>query len=162
VLDTQPPRVRNNHPTWCGPVAIALLTGCTVNDAAQLYANVHNCCRRPANRRYRQRSTSVRGVFYGETKWVLDILGYDIFPVKNRRGKTVREFVLFSDLSITNFKILVAVPLHYVVCYRGRVSDNNEFNVPTYAHPMADEPINHAWLVKQKPYGHSDRLCASA
>jgi hypothetical protein len=162
VLDTQPPKVRNKHPTWCGPVAIALLTGCTVNDAAQLYANVHNHWRRPAKHRYRKRSTSIRGVFDGETKWVLDLLGYDIFPIENRQGKTVREFMRSSDLRIISSRILVAVPRHYVVCYRGRVSDNHKFNVPAYEHPMADEFINDAWLVKQKPFGHSDELCAIA
>ena len=154
--NTQPPRVRNKHPTWCGPVAISILTGCTVNDVAQLYANVHNHWRRPANRRYRKRSTTIRGVFDGETKWVLDMLGYDMIPVENQRGKTVNEFVRSADLLVTCSNVLVAVPLHYVVCHRGRVSDNNRFDVPAYSHPMADEPINDAWFVRIKPYGCSE------
>jgi len=156
------PRVRNNHPTWCGPVAIALLTGCTVNDAAQLYANVHNYWRRPANRRYRRRSTSIRGVFDGETKWVLDMLGFDMFRIDRRRGKTVKEFMRHLDLEIASFKVLVAVPQHYVVCYRDHVSDNHKLNVPAYLHPMADEPINGVWIVKRKPYGQTDGLVAIA
>ena len=162
MLATLHPRVRNNHPTWCGPVAIALLTGCTVNDAAQLYANVHNYWRRPANRHYRRRSTSIRGVFDGETKWVLDMLGFDMLHVERRRGKTVIEFMRHLGLELASSKVLVAIPQHYVVCYRVRVSDNNKLDVPAYLHPMANEPINDAWIVKQKPYGLTEGLSAIA
>ena len=162
MLETHSPRVRNDHPTWCGPVAISVLTGCTVNDAAQLYANIHNHWRRPAKRSYRKRSTSVRGVFDGETKWVLDLLGYDMFPVENRKAKTVREFARFDDLEIITSRILVAVPRHYVVCYRGRVSDNNKLDVPAYLHPEVDEPIDYAWFIKRKPYGDNDSMLAIA
>ena len=151
-------RVKNQHPTWCGPVAVALLTGCSVNDAAQLYANVQNHWRRPSNRNYRMHSTSIVGVWNGETKWVLDLLGFDICHIETAQGLTVRDFVQFGDLLVANVKTLIAVPGHYVVGYRRRVSDNNKLNMEADAHPMADETIDNAWRVEQKPYGDHHEL----
>ena len=90
------------------------------------------------------------------------MLGFDMLHVDRRRGKTVREFVRQSDLEITCSKVLVAIPQHYVVCYRDRVSDNNKLDVPAYLHPMADEPTNDVWIVKQKPYGLIGGLSAIA
>jgi hypothetical protein len=153
-------RIRNEHPAWCGPVAIALLTGCTVNDAAQLYANVHNFWRRPARPQYRLNSMTLRGVFDGETKWVLDLLGYDIFSIESAQGQTVQRFIRLGGIYVANLKLLIAVPQHYVVAHRQQVSDNHKQNVPAHSHPMADEIIKRAWCVKQKPCGHSHALSA--
>jgi hypothetical protein len=155
-------RIKNEHPAWCGPVAIALLTGCSVNDAAQLYANVHNHWRKPARRQYLMTSTTVSGVFDGETKWVLDLLGYDIFPIELSHGVSVQKFVLVGDIYIASHKILIAVPQHYVVSYHRQISDNHRQNVPAHLHPMADKIVRHAWRIKQKPYGGSHELCAIA
>ena len=90
------------------------------------------------------------------------MLGFDMLHVERRRGKTVIEFMRHLGLELASSKVLVAIPQHYVVCYRVRVSDNNKLDVPAYLHPMADEPINDAWIVKQKPYGLTDGLSAIA
>ena len=93
---------------------------------------------------------------------MLDMLGFDMLHVDRRRGNTVKEFVRHSDLEIICSKVLVAIPQHYVVCYWDRVSDNHKLDVPAYLHPMADEPVNDVWIVKQKPYGLAERLGAIA
>ena len=130
----------------------------TINDAAQLYANVRNHWRRLSDRKYRNHSTTIVGVWNGETKCVLDLLGFDIFPIETAQGLTVRDFVQFGDLLVANVKTLIAVPGHYVVGYRRRVSDNNKLDMAADSHPMADETIDNAWRVEQKPYGDHHEL----
>jgi hypothetical protein len=152
-------RIKNNHPTWCGPVAVAFLTGCTVNDAAQLYTNVRNrnVGRQDKYSWMRKSSSTLSGVYPGETRDVLNLLGYEMCPVEKARGVSVetlasRRFV-WEEQYQPHDKILVSLPGHYVVVHRYRVSDNHAQHVPAGEHPFGDKKVDDAWRVIEKPYG---------
>ena len=144
-------RVRHNHPTWCGPAAVALVTGCTVNMAAQLYAYVQNARRRPIHRHSRQSSESVSGVYCSETEMVLDLFGYDIFSIENVQGHTIRQLLLNGFREADGYKILIAIKSHYFVADKMLISDNHAQNVHVAIHPDRNESVRNAWLVTKKP-----------
>jgi len=151
-------RIRENHPTWCGPVAVAFVTGCTVNDAAQLYANVRNR-NVGALKKYgwmKKSSTSLSGVYPGETWEVLNLLGYEMEPIKKAKGITVAALLDRSAVWMGWYrpddKLMVLLPQHYVVAHRFLVSDNSAQHVPASEHPYGNRRIDDAWRVFEKPY----------
>lgn len=152
-------RIRNNHPTWCGPVAVAFLTGCTVNDAAQLYTNVRNrnVGRQDRYRWMRKSSLTLSGVYPGETRDVLNLLGYEMHAIEKVGGISVeklasRQFAWEGQYQPDD-KILVMLPGHYVVVHRYRVSDNHAQHVTASEHPFGEKKVDDAWRVFEKPYG---------
>ncbi len=152
-------RIRNNHPTWCGPVAVAFLTGCTTNDAAQLYTNVRNRNVGPLKKFgwMKKSSLSLSGVYPGETWEVLNLLGYDMELIEKASGVTVetladRRFSLSGGYRPDD-KLLVMLPSHYVVAHHFLVSDNHVQHVPGRQHPYGDKKVDEAWRIFEKPYG---------
>jgi len=152
-------RIKDNHPTWCGPTAVAFLTGCTVNDAAQLYSNVRNR-KIGESGKYRwmkKSSMSLSGVYPGETWEVLNLLGYDMEPIGKAKGVTVQTLAdrrfSWQGNYCQNDKLLVMLPSHYVVAHRFLVSDNHVQHVPAKDHPYGEKRIDEAWRVFDKPYG---------
>lgn len=142
-------RVRYDHPTWCGPVAVALLTGCTVNEAAQQFANVKNVLTKTHFSFTRDSSKSVEGVSNRETELVLDLLGFELFDVNCANGIRVHDFVceFYGD-----FKMLIAVSHHYLVAHHTLLYDSNLQHVRPKNHPYGSKVVERAWHVQKKPF----------
>ncbi len=159
-------RINRNHPTWCGPVAVAFLTGCTVNDAAQLFANVRNRNVGTLDK-YRwmhKSSQSLSGVYPGETRDVLSLLGYEMQEIEKAKGVTVetlasRRFA-WDGCYHWEDKLLVSLPKHYVVTHRYLVSDNNAQHVPACEHPYGKKVVDDAWRVFEKPFAGNFAMTA--
>ena len=159
-------RINRNHPTWCGPAAVAFLTGCTVNDAAQLFANVRNRNVGTLDK-YRwmhKSSQSLSGVYPGETRDVLSLLGYEMQEIEKAKGVTVetlasRRFA-WDGCYHWEDKLLVSLPKHYVVTHRYLVSDNNAQHVPACEHPYGKKVVDDAWRVFEKPFAGNFAMTA--
>ena len=159
-------RINRNHPTWCGPVAVAFLTGCRVNDAAQLFANVRNRNVGTLDK-YRwmhKSSQSLSGVYPGETRDVLSLLGYEMQGIEKAKGVTVETLasrsLAWAGCYHRDDKLLVSLPQHYVVAHRYRVSDNNAQHVPACEHPYGKKVVDAAWRVFEKPFAGNFALTA--
>ena len=69
-------KVSGQHPKWCGPAALSIMTGRTVNYCAKLIANERNKHRSW----YRGRGTSkqVKGCYNSEMRATLRTMGFEM------------------------------------------------------------------------------------
>ena len=153
-------RLIGDHPIWCGPVAVALIAGCSVNVAAQLYANLQNAKYRSTRFRDRLTSRSVSGVSDVETASVLSILGFDVHLVAGMAGFPVRSLDRWLTKLDSEIKVSIVIECHYLVAFEQRISDNQVQNVPACHHPYSDSTIRHAWAVRRKPIVDGTALAA--
>jgi hypothetical protein len=131
---------------WCGPAALALITGRTLKHCHRLLAQI-----RGIDQRY------LKGVQNYEMKRALTRMGYSKkgIAIPLREGKksmhmpTLRQWIE-EDMKTKHWRgvVLVNVTNHYVVAHRGLVADNQwQKPVPPVVHPAGRKRIEQAWLI---------------
>jgi hypothetical protein len=114
---------------WCGPAALALITGRTLKHCHRLLAQI-----RGIDQRY------LKGVQNYEMKRALTRMGY--MP-------TLRQWIE-EDMKTRVWRgvVLVNVTNHYVVAHRGLVADNHwKEPVPPVVHHAGRKRVEQAWLI---------------
>jgi hypothetical protein len=133
---------------WCGPSAVAIITGRTLKFCHNKFAKL-----RGKEPRY------IKGVYNSEMRQVLREMGYSLEEIRIERinGSTKPTLANWIDTVQTTDQfrsvVLLNVTNHYVVAHRGMVCDNKQPNpVPAREHKSARQQIVHAWIVsKIKP-----------
>ncbi len=158
-------KVSGKHPKWCGPSAMSIITGRTVNYCAKLIADKRN-----KHQRWRVRhvtSKMVKGASNGEVKSALYKMGFTMdrveIPRHHHRHQVMsinpEPFVMptlhryMRERGGEQWKavMLVNVTDHYVVINRDTVSDNHQQDRHYTKHRWSLKKIDKAWIVKRKP-----------
>jgi|TARA_R110000824_G_scaffold8987_4_gene40623 hypothetical protein len=127
---------------WCGPTALALITGRTLKFCHNRLARIG-----------RKEPRYLKGVPNSSMLVALRKMGYqpERIPLV-RQSLTLRKYI--EEVQTTeHFRgvMLVNVTRHYVVIRKGMVVDNHRtVPVPVREHPMWRKRIDNAWLVKRK------------
>lgn len=127
---------------WCGPTALALITGRTLKFCHNKLARIEG--KEP---RY------LKGVYQPSMRRALREMGYqpERIPLV-RQSLTLRKYI--EEVQTTeHFRgvMLVNVTDHYVVINKGMVVDNHRIlPLPVREHPAWRKRIKNAWIVKRK------------
>lgn len=138
------------HPTWCGPSALSILTGRSINHCARLIAK-----RRNRYGWYNGRGTSkqVKGSSNSEVRDALAAMGFDMIRTKvpriNGRYPTLRAYMAGRGGSEWKTPMLINVTGHYVTALKDEISDN--FTAAHYSsHPHRLKKIETMWLIRRR------------
>lgn len=126
---------------WCGPTALAIITGRTLKYCHNKLAAIRG-----------QSPARLRGVWNSNMRIALDHMGFVAIRVCPKQRKTLRHFIE-EEQTTDQFRsvMLVNVTKHYVVIQRGMVVDNHcSTPMPVREHPMWRKRIDHMWVVKRK------------
>jgi|TARA_R100001510_G_C7578076_1_gene152095 hypothetical protein len=131
-----------NSTKWCGPTALALITGRTLKFCHNKLARIEG--KEP---RY------LKGVYKPSMRRALQEMGYQMERINFvRQGMTLRKYI--EEVQTTeHFRgvMLVNVTRHYVVISKGMVVDNHSIvPLPVRKHPMRRKRIKNVWIVKKK------------
>ena len=136
-----------NNTRWCGPTALAIITGRTLKFC-------HNKLARLEGKEPRY----LKGVANCSMFTALREMGFRYEFIKfrprvyNPVNMTLRKYI--EEVQITeHFRgiVLVEVTGHYVVINRGMVVDNHStVPLPVREHPMWRKQMNEAWFVERK------------
>lgn len=138
------------HRPFCGPTAIAALTGVPMSRIEKMLRRARG------THWYRDslgRKMRVKGTYNTEVVRVLERLGCKVIPVKEPQP-SLRRFV--DDTQNVRSAYLVNVPRHYVVTHQGRVFDNGTIEsgpTPIAEFRRATRRVQQAWEVRapEKP-----------
>ena len=127
---------------WCGPTALALITGRTLKFC-------HNKLARTEGKEPRY----LKGVSSRSMRVALQEMGYQTERISFvRQRMTLRKYI--EEVQTTeHFRgvMLVIVTGHYVVISKGMVVDNHRtVPVPVREHPFWRNHIKNAWILKKK------------
>jgi hypothetical protein len=154
-------KVSGKHPKWCGPSALSIITGRTVNYCAKLIADDRN-----ETERWRQRkvtSKMVKGASNDEVIWALQRMGFDAKRVEIKRvpgqGResqrrlmpTLHRYMRERGGAEWKGVMLVNVTSHYVVIHKDTVSDNHQQDKHYTEHRWRRKKIDKAWLITRRP-----------
>jgi len=126
---------------WCGPTALAIITGRTLKYCHNKLAKLE--WKEP---RY------LKGVSNGSMLMALRDMGYLTAPANDACGLTLRQYI-DEVQSTPHFRgvMLVNVTNHYVVISKGMVADNfSRDSMPVRNHRSWRRKIKHAWIIKKK------------
>ena len=145
-------KTSGKHPTWCGPSALSIITGRTVNYCAKLIADQRN----KHTGWYRGKGTSrqVKGAYNSELRRALTKMGFDMtqveIPRANGRMPTLLRYM--ADRGGEQWKglMLVNVTRHYVVVHKDTVSDNHQQDKHYTEHRWRRKKIDKAWLISRR------------
>lgn len=157
-------KTSGKHPMWCGPSALSIITGRTVNYCAQLIADERN---RHSNW-YKGKGTSkqVKGTYNSEIRAALKTMGFEMvqvsIPMHHHRHQVMSinpaPFVMptlhryMRERGGEQWKgvMLINVTDHYVVAHRDQICDNR---TPAHytKHHTRGKKIEKAWLIKRIP-----------
>lgn len=139
------------HPIWCGPSALSMLTGRSINHCAKLIAQ-----RRNSWGWYRGKGTSkqVKGVDNHEMFRALEAMRFTYTPVTIRRTSgfrmpTLRHYMAGRGGQPWKEMMLIEVTGHYVVACRDIVSDSHQQDVHYSEHCNRLMRVKRAWIVKR-------------
>jgi len=158
----KPIKTIGKHPTWCGPSALSILTGRTINYCAKLIADERN------TQRWRQRkvtSRMVKGSSNDEVRWALNKMGFELIrvevPLKHHKHQvyavnqaafvrpTLRAYMAERGGEQWKTPMLINVTGHYVTALKDEVSDNH--STSHYSkHPHRLKKIEKMWIVRRK------------
>ena len=151
------------HPTWCGPSALSILTGRSVNHCARLIAKRRNKKRGWYNGK--GTSKQVKGSSNHEVKMALDAMGFEMIevkvPLKHHKHQvyavnqaafvtpTLRAYMAERGGEQWKTPMLINVTGHYVTALKDEVSDNH--STSHYSkHPHRLKKIEKMWIVRRK------------
>lgn len=125
---------------WCGPAALALITGRTLKHCHRLLAQI-----RGIDQRY------LKGVQNWEMLRALKEMGFDVTEVSYPgKAVTLRQYI--DEVQRTkHFRetCLLEITGHYVVAHRGLVADNHWHDpVPPIVHQWHRRLVRRVWVVK--------------
>ncbi len=144
-------KVSGKHPKWCGPVALAVITGRTVNYCAKLIAWERNT--RPTwNSWYKGKGSSkqVKGVYNGEMRRALNKMGFEMKQHHAGYGKTLRAYMAGRGGAEWKGLMLINVTSHYVVVCKDIVSDNHQQDRHYTEHRWNRKKIERMWLITRR------------
>ena len=152
-------KVSGKHPKWCGPSALSIITGRTVNYCAKLIADRKN---HYGWRRGRGTSKQVKGTSNSEMRDALDVMGFELIPVEIPRHRLNRQVLGKGHTMPTLHRymrerggdqwkglMLVNVTSHYVVVHKDTVSDNHQQDKHYTEHRWRRKKIDRAWLISR-------------
>lgn len=146
-------KVSGKHPTWCGPSAMAIISGRTVNHCAKLIATERNA-RAGWNSWYGGKGSSkqVKGAGNGEVLRGLRKMGFSMERADRdgMYGKTLRAYMAGRGGPNWKETMLVNVTDHYVVINRDTVSDNHQQDKHYTEHRWKLKKIESAWIIRRK------------
>lgn len=137
------PVIDVKHRPYCGPAAIAVLTGVPVARIEKMIRR----CRKGYARETAGRRVAVRGTSTGEVITVLERLGCKVERFSGFVPKCpVRH--LAEDTSFTNQPYLVEVTGHWMALHNGVLADNsNPLGVPVADYKRGTRRVLAAWAV---------------
>ncbi len=147
-MKLKPPTMRKGkHPTWCGPTALSILTGRTINYCAKLIAK-----RRNRRGWYYGKGTSkqIKGVNNHDMKLALQAMGFDMIQHHEGFGKTLRAYMAARGGPTWKGLMLINVTNHYVVACKDRVSDNQQHDAHYTEHRCSRKKIERMWLITRR------------
>jgi len=156
-------KTSGKHPMWCGPSALSIITGRTVNYCAQLIADQRNSWGW-----YKGKGTGkqVKGVANNEMLRAFRKMGYDMKRVKIPRHHhrhqvmsinpapfvmpTLHRYMRERGGEQWKGVMLINVTDHYVVAHRDMICDNR---TPAHytKHRCRRQKIQKAWLITRIP-----------
>ena len=129
---------RKGRIKWCGPTALALITGRTLMHCQRMLASIKH-----TDQRY------VRGCWGWEMKCALKRMGYQTWPLALDGKPTLRQYIV-EQMPTREWKgtVLFETGCHYVVAHAGMVQDNHQIEpTPVADHPARRQRIQKGWLV---------------
>ena len=126
---------------WCGPAALAIITGRTLKHCHRLLAEI-----RGIDQRY------LKGVWNSEMRRALYRMGFDAVRTEIPFRKTLRQYVEEHQTTAAfRSVVLVNVTDHYVVAHRGKIADNHEAEpTPVGKHPASRKLVRYAWVIRPR------------
>lgn len=129
-----------NKTRWCGPTALAIITGRTLK-----------FCHNKLARLEKKEPRYLKGVQWFNMTRSLQAMGFKCERVASAESMTLRQYIEEVQTS-KHFRdiMLVYVTSHYVVIHRGMVVDNHvTAPLPVREHPAWRTHIKLAWFVKK-------------
>lgn len=124
---------------WCGPSALAIITGRTLKYCHNKLAALEN-----TKPRY------LKGVSTSSMRIALRLMGYKVTRFDGVWHKTLRQYIEEHQRTAEFRKVmLINVTNHYVVAHRGIVQDNRDGPAPAAKHSSARKRIDAAWIVER-------------
>jgi len=130
-----------NKTKWCGPTALAIITGKTLK-----------YCHNKLARLEWKKPHYLQGVSNGSMILALREMGYVVKCIDDAWSKTLRQYIEEKQAT-SHFRgvMLVNVTGHYVVISKGMVADNHQWTPrPVREHPMWRKKIKRAWIIRKK------------
>ena len=160
-MKLHPTKTIGKHPLWCGPSALSIMTGRTVNYCAKLIADQRN---RHGWYRGRGSSKQVRGVSNLAMKMALQKMGYRMVnigvPLRCHKHQVMSVnpepfvkptlFQYMSERGGPDWKktVLIECGNHYVVASHDTVADNTQPLGCHYSdHHAKRKRVANIWLV---------------
>ena len=163
-MKLKPKKTIGSHPEWCGPSALSLLTGRSVNHCARVIAKIRN--ERGCWHRGRGTSKQVKGVDDWEMKRALHRMGFSMKSVKIALGykkghvlgfpteaPTLRKYMAGRGGDEWKNAMLICVTGHYMVAHKDAVADNHHSETHYSKHPNRLKKVRAGWIVKPYPKG---------
>lgn len=160
-------KVIGKHRKWCGPAALSIITGRSVNFCAGLIAKARN---RTGYRGYnwhngKGSSRQVKGTYDHELKYALNKMGFKMtrikIPMKHHKHQvyavnqaafvkpTLRAYMAERGGKEWKGTMLLEVTGHYVVARRDVISDNHAQDKHYTDHPMRRKIVKDGWLIER-------------
>ena len=125
---------------WCGPFALATLTGKTYEEADRLLAGI-------------QEKQSVKGSYDPEIILALGTLGYSAHSIHLGTGMppTLGRFLRDRSPIEQTTPILIGIHAHWATCHFGWFADNwTKKPVPIADTPKPKRPVVSAYLIRRR------------
>lgn len=150
------------HPKWCGPSALSIITGRSVNHCAKLIAKQRNRC----GWRYgKGTGKQIRGCSNYQMRRALAAMKFSMtriaIPLKHHKHQvyavneaafvepTLRAYMAGRGGPEWKATMLLEVTHHFVVVNRDTVSDNHAQDKHYTEHPMRRKIVRDGWLIER-------------
>lgn len=162
-MKLKPLKKIGNHREWCGPSALSILTGRSINHCARIIAKRRNA----RGRWYDGKGTGkqVRGTWFSELRDVLQVMGFELervnIPRKHHQHQvmsinpkpfvvpTLRAYMAERGGDEWKNAMLLETSNHWMTARRDTVSDN--FGTYHYSeHPGRLKRVYDGWIVRTK------------
>jgi hypothetical protein len=134
---------------WCGPSALAMITGRTLKYCHNKLARIKG-----VEPRY------LKGVSNGNMRKALDQMGYEMVNIniplragaRTMHMPTLKKYIMEEQPSRDwRSVLLINVTDHYVIAQHGKIADNScPDPIDVIAHHSANKRIYLAWQIKRK------------
>lgn len=130
----------HRYKKWCGPTALAIITGRTLRYCHNKLAKIA-----------RKEPRYLKGVWNCDMHTAFLDMGYELHKLEPSKGSLAAWAEDIATSKKLSGYILVNVTNHYIVLKQGKVLDNRYPDwLPARAHQCALKRIQAAWLVKRR------------
>jgi hypothetical protein len=125
---------------WCGPAALALITGRSLKYCHNKLARIKGVEPR-----------HLKGIYNWQLMKALDEMGYEVIDNLLDRGTLASYIDNRQNTAHMKSVILINVTNHYVVAHMAQIADNwRPEPVPAKDHPSARKYICRGWVIAKK------------